>query len=354
MSRTWTTMTLALSLLACGDSEPGGGDGANNGSTGITGGTNAGTNATGGTAGNSGAGSGGSPNVCQQFTVSATPTTPDMLIVLDRSGSMKRDNVNRWDPSVSAVRAVTSMLEDRVRFGLMMFPRAGRGGGGGSTCEPGELNVPVELESADDISDALDTEPSGGTPTGETLEQAFEALDPTNTNPDEVIPPMYVLLVTDGQPTCPAGDGSAEPPEEADIDLTTDALDTLLDAGVKTYVIGYDTKNDAAFSSLMDRFASHGGTGMHRAVEDEASLIAEFEKIAGEAIPCSYQLETEPEDPSFVRVTLDGTQLNLDAPNGWSINGRVITLQGAACSSLKDGNDHSLTVEVLCNQVTPI
>jgi hypothetical protein len=342
-------ITLALSLTACGDSDSKGG-GDSGGSNGVSGGTNAGTNASGGSAGSNGAGSGGSPSVCQDIMVSAAPTTPDMLIVLDRSGSMKRGSVNRWDPSVSAVRSVTSELEDIVRFGLMMFPRAGRGG---DACEPGRLDVEVEIESADEISRALNGEPSGGTPTGETLEAAFEALDPTGMVPDQVIPPKYVLLVTDGQPTCPAGDGM-EPPEQADIDLTTKALDKLLDAEVRTYVIGYDTQDDPAFASLMDTFASHGGTGKHRAVEDEATLVDEIKEIAGEAIPCSYQLDMEPEDPSFVRVTLDGRQLNLGDANGWSINGTVISLEGTSCSSLKDGQQHTVNVQVTCNQVTPL
>jgi hypothetical protein len=354
MRRTSTMMTLAASLLACGDSGSNGdGAGSGGGTAGTNSGGTAGSNGSNGTAGtSSGGGGNGTPSVCDGFTVNAAPTTPDMLIVLDRSGSMKRQGVNRWDPSVSAVRAATSMLEDRIRFGLMMFPRGGRG----ASCEPGEIDVPVAIESADEIDDSLNRAgaPSGGTPTGETLEAAFEALDPTATSPDQVIPPKFVLLVTDGQPTCPAGDGMAEPPEQADIDLTTDALDALLAADVKTYVIGYDTKNDAAFSSLMDSFASHGGTGTHRAVEDEATLLAELEKIAGEAISCSYQLDMEPENPSFVRVTLDGMQLNLNDPNGWSIDGRVITLLGSACALLKDGGDHFLDVKVECSQVAPI
>src|SRR5262245_26068040 len=43
---------------------------------------------------------GGASNVCQEFAVNATPTTPDMLIVLDRSQSM--EVFGRWDPSVAA------------------------------------------------------------------------------------------------------------------------------------------------------------------------------------------------------------------------------------------------------------
>jgi hypothetical protein len=93
---------------------------------------------------------------CEVVNVDTGPVVPDMLIVLDRSGSMKQqpgvdcrngvdflnpvtfaclgidctaaanansalcggtEVVNRWDPSVAALKAVTRSRQDRVRFG---------------------------------------------------------------------------------------------------------------------------------------------------------------------------------------------------------------------------------------------
>jgi hypothetical protein len=61
-----------------------------------------------------------SDSVCEVVHLTADPQTPDMMIVLDRSGSMSEGG--RWQPSVSAVRRVTTELQSRIRFGLALFP----------------------------------------------------------------------------------------------------------------------------------------------------------------------------------------------------------------------------------------
>src|SRR5688500_1262852 len=64
-----------------------------------------------------GAGDGdGQDGICEEVGVRADQTTPDMLIVLDRSGSMGEEG--RWEPSRAAVVSVTEQLEAAIRFGL--------------------------------------------------------------------------------------------------------------------------------------------------------------------------------------------------------------------------------------------
>ncbi len=48
-------------------------------------------------------------------------------------------------------------------------------------------------------------------------------------------------------------------------------------------MLGYDTRTDAEPSDALDQMARAGDTGdqAHRAIEDEASLVREFEDIAG-------------------------------------------------------------------------
>lgn len=338
---------------------PSGDDSSGGGNMSTTAGDTAGTAgmSTGGT-------SQGGDNNCEELTARAMPTTPDMLIVLDRSGSMKRGDVNRWDPSVSAVKSITSSLDTKIRFGMMLFPKACDPtdfqctiGMLGNACEPGELEVPVDIGTSGAIGGLLDmSAPGGGTPTGATLQAAQAILDAQVAGPDEVVTPKFILLVTDGQPTCPNGDGSVDATAqelEDDKNLTVQAIDSLLASGAKTYVIGYDAASDPALASALTEFAQHGGTTDYRAVEDEQSLLTEFQKIAGEVVSCSYQLDTAPPDPSYVLVTLDGKQLNLDQPDGWSINGKAVTLEGQACKTLQDGKDHTLNVQVKCD-VVPI
>ena len=69
----------------------------------------------------SGATPGGSPSdQCDVVHLRTSPSTPDMLIVLDRSGSMGDEG--RWQPSVSAVRTIVMQLQSQIRFGLALFP----------------------------------------------------------------------------------------------------------------------------------------------------------------------------------------------------------------------------------------
>jgi hypothetical protein len=295
----------------------------------------------------------GNDGICEEVGVRADQTTPDMLIVLDRSGSMGDEG--RWDPSRAAVVSVTEQLEAAIRFGLMLFPLDDGGffPDPSLACADGELEVPIAINNAGAIAERLgQTSPFGGTPTGGSLEAAIGVLEARRGQPDQIPAPQFVLLVSDGQPTCPDGEGFET--TQADIALATAAIDTLRAQGVKTYVIGYDTQTDSALASVLDEFAEHGGTGQHRAVEDEATLVQEFREIAGEVVSCAFTLENEPEDPRYVEVTLDGEKLTINEPDGWTINGRTVTLGGAACEKLQDGTEHKLLVQVKCSIVDPL
>lgn len=383
MERTWTWAALCVALVGCSADTVSGG--TTTGSSGIVGnGSSPGNGGSfmpvdGATDGGSapGPGVGMTPTgpedapsvddlaeVCEEQVVRADPVTPDMLIVLDRSGSMQQEG--RWTPSQNAVKSITAALDEKVRFGLMMFPKDN----GipnciplldpncplptpGGACEAGDIDVPVDAITAPAIATAVDGATSnGGTPTGPSLENALAQFANGPAAPDTIPTPQFVLLVTDGQPTCPSGNGNAV--NQADIDQANNAIDALAAADVPTYVIGYDTQNDAELAAVLDEFALRGGTGAHRPVEDEASLLAEFENIAGEIVSCSFQLMEEPADPTYVLVELDGQQRNYNDPDGWTIDGTTVELQGEACATLQDGNEHLLSVQVQCAPVQPI
>ena len=305
---------------------------------------------------------GGSDGICEEFGVFAKPTIPQMLVVLDRSASMGR-GVDRWTPSVNAVNSLASNFETSVRFGLMVFPGTPQAEcileDDPDTCEacaPGDLFVGVKLNAATAIASSLSgVLPDGGTPTAETLETAFDVIGAADVaGPDETAEPKYVLLVTDGQPTCPAGGGSVGANEDAlkeDFERTITAIKALKSAGVYTYVVGYDAELDPTLVDALSEFARVGGTDDYHPVQNEAELLAEFDKISDEVVSCSYELEEEPQDPSYVDVRLDDAQLALDDENGWRIEGKTLTVQGNACATLQDGGKHSLSVQVRCEVV---
>jgi hypothetical protein len=227
-----------------------------------------------------------------------------------------------------------------------------------SVCAPGAVVVPIAPMNALPIGQALDaTRPTGGTPTSATLERLLTSFAAMPAGPDATdVHAKYVLLVTDGQPTCPAGAGQET--TQPDIDASNKAIEALLAREVKTYVIGYDTTGagNEMLASVLDGFAQRGGTGdkKHRPVEDENSLLTELQRITGEIVGCSFTLDKPPSRADFVLVRLDGKQINLSDGDGWRLTGdRTIELTGAACNTFRSGGSHILDAEVQCSVVGP-
>src|SRR5690349_15018164 len=52
---------------------------------------------------------------CEDYSVDVKSAVANVLIVLDRSGSMRDLTVNRWDPSVAAIEQLTASLPPEMR-----------------------------------------------------------------------------------------------------------------------------------------------------------------------------------------------------------------------------------------------
>ena len=278
-----------------------------------------------------------SSNACDKLDLTAMATPPDILIVLDRSTSML---MGRWDPSVAAVKEFTAGLDQTVSFGLMLFPAKSD-----DICAPGMVDVPVGEMNAQKIATSLAASPPtpfplGATPTSTSLMAALTALDPMDCA-DCIPTPKYVLLVTDGEPNCaedPVGD-------------TNRAIDALTAKGVKTYVIGYDLSANPNSVMIMNGFAQHGGTDKYYPVEDQASLVTELTRVAGELVPCEFSLKEDIADPSYVRVEIDGKTYSYGTD--WTVDGSKIVLDpmGGACPKLRDAKLHNVKVTRECDPV---
>ncbi|MGB0647810.1 MAG: vWA domain-containing protein, partial [Bradymonadia bacterium] len=129
------------------------------------------------------ANAGGGNAVCEE---------PNIMIVLDRSGSM-RDS-NKWNQAVGAIDGLTNIFESTMRIGLTLFPYGNDCGVNG-----GNVVVPVSVNSRGDILSQLSRSfPDGGTPTGPALQQAQNYFSTLNDRGRR----SFVVLVTDGQPSC--------------------------------------------------------------------------------------------------------------------------------------------------------
>lgn len=314
--------------------------------------------------------------------LAAEPVPVEVMIALDRSGSMQESG--RWEPSISALQRITAALQAKIRFGLTLFPDPDASRGNVSVeqvlacdeavdpdqcvidldeaaalareCAAGSVKVPVGPGIAAEIEAVLRAEmPQGGTPTSATLEALGKDFATSTNASDAESPAKVVLLVTDGAPTCPAGKGAQT--TQADLDASDAAIEKLTALGVRTYVIGYDTTGpgNEQLAETLDGFARRGGTGdmQHRPVEDEASLLATLEGITGEIASCSFTLDRVPERADFVLVRLDDEQLNLGDPNGWRQTSELtLELVGRACEQFRTGT-HTLSAEVHCSVVGP-
>lgn len=254
----------------------------------------------------------------------------------------------RWEGSVAAIESVTRSAQAQIDFGLMMFPTVGALPGPDKViCQAGSVSVPVKASAAAAISDALrGVEPNGATPTAAALRAAKKTLvDEARGLPDLASAPGYVLLVTDGVPTCPV---DAEPGP------TYAALDALREAGVRTYVVGYgiDPKSEAGMT--MGTMATRGGTPHFYPAEEQTELLAAFDEIASIIVSCDYALaQPPPRVDAFVRVRVDGGDVPRGA-DGWTRDAKTIHLEGATCEKLRNGGSHTLEIVVECEPVQVI
>jgi hypothetical protein len=305
------------------------------------------------------------PEVCESIDISTGSVAPDVLIVLDRSSSMKTDMVNRWDPSVSGLTNVTAKLQSQIRFGLMAFPGGGAAmEGGGRGCAAGTLDVPIDIDNAAPIATMLQNyQLVGTTPTASTLEAAHKVLK-TRKPPADMgaLGAPYIVLVTDGAPNCSdddrnglfGGGGPADFDQMA-FEASVAAIKSMAKDGIKTFVLGYDANDNAQLKMSLDAMAVAGDTGdtEHHEIENEVELVEAFTAIAGKAVSCDFTLSAAPNDPSYVLVKVGGEQLNYGDPNGWILSDDklTLTLQGDACGKLPKVAGSHVSVKVQCTVV---
>ncbi len=171
--------------------------------------------------------------------LAAAPKCPNILIVFDVSGSM-RDPVNgmaKYPTARTAVNTLVSNSGDKFRYGLELFglnagPIAGGCNISDNTCSyPNPTtckSVTADFNSAANISAVLNASgPEGGTPTARAISGATTRADMLDTTR-----PRFIILVTDGDPTC--GEGAVTP-----LDATVGAIANAKDGGVRTFVLGF-------------------------------------------------------------------------------------------------------------------
>ena len=250
----------------------------------------------------------------------------------------------RWGPAVDGVTAVTAKLDKSIDFGLMLFPDVSS-----FACTAATLDVPVAPNNGANIGTFLSTAvPTGNTPTPAALKTARKALGSGLTSPDEPAAGKFVLLITDGAPNCGVGgvdDGMVTQSISESVAWPPTACAPTCSATRST------TPPLRPRSPRWPRPAARATRPTATSATRRAWSRSSPE-IAGGA-SCEFQLEEPADDLAYVSVTLDGKAQKLNAADGWKIDAAKlnISLQGAACATFLDGDDHLISIEVACEVV---
>jgi von Willebrand factor type A domain len=364
------------------------------GAAGTSGGAGGGgASATGGAAAAGGAG--GASCGMTEITASSIPVS--VLLVIDKSASMKTALATgtRWSAMKSALGTSLENVKGAISFGLEFFPN---GGDSTQTCEvpAGDAAVVIPMgpgtTTVSQITSAFDTsQPGGATPTATALSRAYEYF--TTGSGKSLAGDRFVLLATDGGPNCnstlactsatctlnlddpqrkcgpPAPDGTAAnccdakipngPSACLDDTATTAEIRKLAMAGVRTFVVGIP--GTEVYANSLDQIAVAGGATNPSAPPSYfavsasggvADLTAVFSTITSRLITtCRLQLQSNPPDINKINVSVDGT-LVPSGRDGWQLDTSTtpptIVLNGATCAKVQKSGANTVKVVYGC------
>jgi hypothetical protein len=282
------------------------------------------------------------------------PTTQpaDLLLVLDRSGSMDDDIASnalcggrgapanctpRWPTLTAAVNQVVGASPAGLQWGLKFFTSPG---GGTCTVNPG-VDVPVPAAAAQIQAAIGGTMPGNATPTTAAINAAVAYFNTLNDGR-----PHYILLATDGQPNCDPGTSGNVTTTSVNNAAAAIAAAAAPGSDIKTYVIGIGPS-----AGNLDAFAAAGGTGKYFPANSPDQLTTALGTIVGTVASCVFTMAAVPPDPGNLGVYLDsGTKVPPDQSNGYSLatNNLTITLNGSYCDGIRAGTYQLIQVFFGC------
>jgi hypothetical protein len=300
--------------------------------------------------------------ICSEVVLSTATREPaDVLLVLDRSGSMnysiaeecscdpwanptvvcKDTSVckTRWASLVTALDTTLSATPF-LHWGLKLFSSPGA-----DPCEVSRsVEVPISADSAAAIAARIGAiTPAGETPTASAIAVArayLKTLADANSK--------RILLATDGKPNC-----GGVPPSvyEDDIDGTAAAITAAVDDGFLVYVIGMGS---AATLKNLDAFAQAGGTGHAYSGQTPDDLTSALSSIS-KAATCTFVLPTSPANPDWVAIYLNHALVPHDDGNGWSFgaSSRIVLFHGSYCDLALADPPPALQVLFGCGRPAP-
>jgi hypothetical protein len=293
-----------------------------------------------------------------EFSIEAVP--PNLLILLDRSGSMNGDvpdtDLNRWEVAKLAIEQVTTSFDDKIRFGLGTYSACV-----GNGCSAGTVVVPIADQNAGAINGFLATTVGAGSNDGQgvdndgLIEYLCDSGDPeTSTgkslqaqvgNPtlQDLERDNAILLITDGAESGECIDDGNDGPTAAG-NLFGQSTP------VKVFAVGFGGAN----LGEIDDIAEAGGTMTGYLADQADELDLALEQIANAVATCTFELDQVPPDANeiFVFFDKDPAGVPSDPNNGWTYDPmtNTVTFHGAACDAIKGGTVVDIDIVYGCNE----
>ncbi|MEZ4385706.1 MAG: VWA domain-containing protein [Nannocystaceae bacterium] len=297
---------------------------------------------------------------CGAMSFEITKLPPNLMLMLDRSGSMDNevDGKTRWDVARDAVASLVDNYNAEIRFGLDTYSACLDGG-----CSAGAIVVPIADNNAGAVTgflaDKLGEGSSNGMGQGNGgVKYLCDSGDPETSTGKSLLamvgePSLQdpsrgnaVLLITDGGESGDCKQGTDGPSAAGDL--------LAQRVPVKTYVVGFSGDVNAG---ELTNVAQAGGTDMYYQADNLDQLGVAFEEIAKSVASCDYKLDQAPPDDTEIYVFFndDPVAIPNDPNDGWIYDPITNTIKfvGSACAKIKDGTVFDIDIVYGCNAPIP-
>ena len=315
-------------------------------------------------------GTGGTGNVgggCQNVEVTPTRSIPNVMFLVDQSGSMTSgfsQGQDRWQAAHSAINDIVGDLESVVRFGLTSYTSDD----GNDPCprlpvagDPDAASPRVDfgLNNASAIGDNAvypsnyPSDAGDETPTGDSIDLLVSIIQ---SDPPPAEGPTIIVLATDGEPdTCEQPN-----PQNGQGEAVT-AATAAHAAGIDVFILSVGDQVGAAHLQDMANvgigLAEDGseGNAPFWVGNNPEELETAFNEIIGASISCDIEIDKPFADVDAAcnagDVRLNGQPL--DCPTDWRVKpgvNNVIELVGTACDTFKT-TASTFTAEFPCGAI---